>query len=200
MADRRGSDFCAPKSVRYVVSCPANVDAVSLAKSLNVSDAMLREVFRDMPQKPLSVGERIRQTRRATVAKARRMLQSTKDPKNRQTLMRCIAILEQEDRENLAASMQLPETHAQKVARAKAVRARAEKVIADSNAREVRDRAEAYANSPAGQQQLAYEQTVAGFTAAAAAHADAPKPVIEPQVQTWRGVKLPGQSWRGRKV
>jgi|SRR5579872_1224369 len=174
-----------------LVSCPANVDAVSLAKRLNVSDAMLREVFKDM--NPPSVGERIRRARRA-VSKAKTLLAKTTNPKSREVLMRAIAIVEQEDRERMAASRQLPpETSAQKAARA---RARAEAVLRQVDARIARDDAASFV----GQQRREHEKTIANFESQSRAHADPPKSKVEPQTGTWRGQKLPGQIWRGNRV
>jgi HK97 family phage prohead protease len=175
-----------------LVSCPANVDAVSLAKSLNVSDAMLREVFTNM--KPLTVGERIRRAR-ATVRKARSILSKTTNEKSRQVMMRAIAILEQEDRERMAASRQLPpETSAQKAVRA---RARAEAVLHQVDARIARDEAASFV----GQYRQEHAETIANFEAQSRAHADPPKPTLEPQTTgTWHGLKVPGQIWRGKRV
>lgn len=56
------------------------------------------------------------------------------------------------------------------------------------------------AASPRGQQQQHEAEVLAAFTALASKHLDPPEPKFEPTVETWRGQKLPGLTWRGRKI
>jgi HK97 family phage prohead protease len=178
-----------------LVSCPANVDAVSLAKSLKISPETIKEVF----QMTDSIGARIRRAR-AVVRKAKAMMAKTTSERTRASLMKAIAILEQEDREPMVASMRLPENrerqrreHAQEVTR------RAKDMIEKINARSAREESSGFM----GQARAAHAEMMANFSREAAKHADPDLPREAPLFsteKTWRGQKIPGPTWRGRKV
>jgi hypothetical protein len=57
-----------------------------------------------------------------------------------------------------------------------------------------------YEASAAGQARRHHEETTANFTAQALKHQDPPKKVYERTTPTWRGVKLPAFTWRGKKI
>lgn len=172
-----------------VCGIPAHPSALMEARQLGISEETIQKVFKmTTPKvKPESVGERIRRARRV-VAKARRILEKTSNPKSRAALLRTIAILEHEDRAAMAASVKLPASHEAKVARSKAATARARAILQKT--------------SPSGQQRRQEQKTIENFTAAARAHADPlpPKQEHKTPVSTWRGRPLPPLTWRGRKV
>jgi methylphosphotriester-DNA--protein-cysteine methyltransferase len=179
-----------------LVSTPANPDALALARSMKISDATLREVFKSTDE--LTIGQRIRCARKRA-AKARRLHELADTSTKRAVLARVIAAFEREEaelREQLRPSLKRTATDRRR-AQALEVHAKALATL-----REVDERiAMEYLASPLGQKQQQAAETLAAFEAQARAHADPPKQKFEQPDQTWRGQKVPhGVMWGGKKV
>jgi HK97 family phage prohead protease len=88
-----------------------------------------------------------------------------------------------------------PSAADRRLAHALEVRAKAMAKITEIDAKIARE----HAASPAGQKRQQEAKTLAAYTAHASKHLDPPKVKFEEQ-KTWRGQKLPGPMWRGRKI
>lgn len=171
-----------------LVATPANADAVALAKSLKISSATMKLVFKQPGE--LSLGERIRKARR-TIRKAKLLQQKATTPAALASMARAIAIFERQERELLEELRKGPKKSAREV-RTQVLAAL--KRIAERIAREE-------AASPAGQQRRQEAETIAGFSRHASKHLDPPKPAFDNTTETWRGQKIDRRTpWRGKKI
>jgi HK97 family phage prohead protease len=195
--NRTGTRYTKSELVEIsLVSTPADGNAVALAKSLKISDATMREVFKR--SEDLTVGGRVRRAR-VTVRKARAMLAKTTNERHRMSLMRAIAYLEKEDRERTAESRKLDREREKQVARTAAEEREQLEVARIVN----EERA-----SPAWQKKKAEAEAIAAFTRTQARleRQATPKPeksyrTSEEGVVRWRGQKIdPRSTWKGKKV
>jgi hypothetical protein len=172
---------------------PANPSALLTAKALGVSKQTIAMIFKQTETS--SIAQRIRKARRA-VRKAKALQAKADTPVKRASMQRAIAYFEKQERE-LRAGLEPRQTAAdRRHSRALEVRARALATIRRIDERIARE----YAASPAGQQKQQEAETLAMFEAQARNHVDPVEPTIEGQSQTWRGVKLPGLTWRGKRI
>jgi HK97 family phage prohead protease len=169
-----------------LVSVPANPAALLTAKAMGVSRQTIDMVFKQGQ----SLAQRIREYRRSIRGFKDRIAKAP-NPKSRASLARALKHLEQGERE-LVASLD-PRTR-------NADRRRA---LEEAQDREVDRLVAEYEASWAGQIARQHDEMIAGYTAQALKHRDPPKTPHDPNSApygTWRGVKLPGPTWRGKKV
>lgn len=178
-----------------LTSTPANPSALAIARSLGISKATEQLVF----AKPtdLTIGQRIRKARRA-VRKAKLLQERAETPAKRQIMARAIAAYEKEERALKCALRAVPKkTPADRqAARAREVRARALALIERIDAQIAREEAA----TPLGQQRQYEAETLAAFEAHAEKHLDPPAQKFDKSAVTWRGQRLPGLTWRGKKI
>jgi len=169
---------------------PANPSALLTAKALGISPQTISMVFSQSDTS--SIAQRIR--------KAKLPQTRADTPHKREVMAHAIRIFEKEEqelRESLAPRMSAADRAAERrLAHAKEVRARALATIRRIDEQIARE----YAASPAGQAKRYHEETIAAFTAHAQHHLDPVKPTYESYTPTWRGQKLPGLTWRGKKI
>ena len=220
---RIGENFIKQELVETsLVSVPANPNALAVAKSLKISDRTMKEVFKQ--SETSSNAQRLRGYRRA-IRKLKDSIARETNPKSRATWKRTLAHLEKAEREMSASLSPRPiarseqddfmeqcisDMEDQGIEDAEDVcqilweeRSYKQQLRARTiaNIRRVDERlAREYAASPAGQNKRHQQETLANFTAQALKHRDPPKPVYDRTTPTWRGVKLPGLTWRGRKI
>jgi HK97 family phage prohead protease len=205
-----------------LVSVPANPSALLTAKALGISKETIQKIFKST-ETP-STAQRIRDYRRS-IRKLKDRIAVATDPKSRATWMRALKHLEQAEREMSASLAPKPIARSEQDdfmeqcianlegqgigdaeevcqilweerAYKQQVRARARALIRQGDERMARE----YAASAAGQAKRHHQETIAAFEARARQHLDPPKPVYDPVTPTWRGVKLPPLTWRGKRV
>ena len=183
-----------------LVAVPANPSALLTAKALGISEATQRLIFKQSEN--LTIAQRIRKVRRA-IQNAKLQQERAKTPAVRAAMAHAIRIFEREKRELLASlppqPSAAPRPSAEDRRRAHALEVRARAI---ATLKRVDDRIAAeYAASPAGQSKRHTQETIEAFTRAnQRLPQDQPKPTYERYTPTWRGVKLPGLTWRGKKI
>ena len=173
-----------------LVSCPANVDAVSLARSMKISDTTMREAF-----KQTTFGEQIRQARRR-VALAKSRLANAKTDRERSIHARVLAIFQESERKLVARA-------AQPVTPLEELEAKAN--VLSNEMRQIEAEIQR-AQDPFGVNARAQE-TIDAFTRTgkqiATRHPN-PKPYVpsaNADTTTWRGKKIDQRpTWKGKKV
>jgi HK97 family phage prohead protease len=168
-----------------LVAVPANPSALLTAKALGISEATQRLIFK---QTDLTTGQRIREARRV-IQKAKLRLAKATNPKTRAALLRAIAHLEKIGSEQTAGSLT-------------SEREQMERRVEESRmALEVAKIVREEMKSASWQSKRHTQEIIEAFTRTAQRlPQDQPKPTFERSTSTWRGVKLPGLTWRGKKI
>ena len=184
-----------------LVSTPADGNAVARAKSLNISDATLREVFRPSGE-VLTVGQRIRKTRQA-LQKAKALRERADTAAKRKALSAVISHLERHERELVSAVRKETTENNRRAEYGRKVRAKALATLKRLDAQIARQGQEAA--RPADPWGIrAYE---AELYASFGRHHKA-DPIRDQSEgwqgqdlsKSWRGQALPSLTWRGRKI
>jgi HK97 family phage prohead protease len=174
-----------------VVSIPANENALMRCRSLGISNETQRLLFKETS----SIAQRIRGYRRSIRNLKDRVARET-NPKTRASFTRAIAHLEKAEREMIASLQPRMSDADRKRAHSQEVRAKAEALL-----KRIDDRLMAeYEASWEGQLQRQRDGIEARRWRAPQ---DPPKPTHDSRnapYGTWRGVKLPGPTWRGKPI